>query len=244
MAKQTITEGGGFFFGSIRKKLNEMFAELYAGGGVAIVGVTATAAELNYNDIAALGTGAASKAVVLNAGEDYTWPATGVLKTGVLKDVADTTLAATFAELNMINGATFTASDLNKLAAVTATQSDINTLTAAVANVTLVATPASGTCAIQFTFKSALGNPTGTPTSGLLYFATTNTGLTRKTFTSAAALTNGSIELIMATKVIHYVTSSGGLLGITLTAAAGDYYPVFVMPNGSLEIGTVCTVNA
>ena len=38
-------------------------------------GVDATAAELNYNDIAALGTGAASKALVLDATNDYTWPA-------------------------------------------------------------------------------------------------------------------------------------------------------------------------
>ena len=47
-------------------------------------GLTATTAELNYNDIATLGTGAASKAVVLDAGEDYTWPNTGVLTLGVL----------------------------------------------------------------------------------------------------------------------------------------------------------------
>lgn len=65
-----------------------------------VAGVTATTAELNYNDIATLGTGAASKAVVLDAGEDYVWPSGGVLKTGVLKDVADTTLAATHAEIN------------------------------------------------------------------------------------------------------------------------------------------------
>ncbi len=63
-------------------------------------GVTATAAELNYNDIAVLGTGAASKAVVLDGGDDYTWPATGVLTYGVLKDPAGTSLGATVAELN------------------------------------------------------------------------------------------------------------------------------------------------
>jgi len=62
--------------------------------------VTATAAELNYNDIAVLGTGAASKTVVLDTGEDYTWPATGILTYGVLKDPAATTLTATVAELN------------------------------------------------------------------------------------------------------------------------------------------------
>jgi hypothetical protein len=62
-------------------------------------GVTATFAELNYLDIATLGTGAASKAVVLDAGEDYTWPATGVLTYGVLND-GTTTLAATALEIN------------------------------------------------------------------------------------------------------------------------------------------------
>jgi hypothetical protein len=63
--------------------------------------LTATTAELQYLDIATLGTGAASKAVVLDSGEDYTWPATGVLTYGVLKDPAGTTLGATVAEINM-----------------------------------------------------------------------------------------------------------------------------------------------
>jgi len=71
--------------------------KLGAGAGTA---VTATAAELNYNDITTLGTGAASKAVVLDAGEDYTWPATGILTYGVLKDPAGTALTATTAEIN------------------------------------------------------------------------------------------------------------------------------------------------
>lgn len=59
---------------------------LGAGAGTAI---TATAAELNYNDITTLGTGAASKAVVLDAGEDYTWPDTGVLTIGVLATASE-----------------------------------------------------------------------------------------------------------------------------------------------------------
>lgn len=63
-------------------------------------GVTSSAAEINYLDITTLGTGAASKAVVLDAGDDYTWPATGVLTYGVLKDSAATTIAATGAEIN------------------------------------------------------------------------------------------------------------------------------------------------
>jgi hypothetical protein len=64
------------------------------------LGVTATAAEVNYNDIAALGTGAASKTVALSSGDDYVWPATGILTYGVLKDPAGTTLGATAAEIN------------------------------------------------------------------------------------------------------------------------------------------------
>lgn len=62
-----------------------------------------SAAELEYLDIVALGTGAASKAVVLDAGEDFIWPATGILTYGVLKDPAGTLLTATAAELNKLD---------------------------------------------------------------------------------------------------------------------------------------------
>lgn len=44
--------------------------------------VTATAAELNYLDITTLGTGAASKAVVLDGSSNYTWPNAGTLTIG------------------------------------------------------------------------------------------------------------------------------------------------------------------
>jgi hypothetical protein len=43
---------------------------------------TATATELNYLDITTLGTGAASKAVVLDASSDYIWPDAGTLTIG------------------------------------------------------------------------------------------------------------------------------------------------------------------
>jgi hypothetical protein len=80
--------------------------------------VSATAAELNYTDITTLGTGAASKAVVLDTGEDYTWPTTGILTYGVLKDSAGTTLSATAAELNYCDITTLGAAQASK--AVTA----------------------------------------------------------------------------------------------------------------------------
>jgi len=63
--------------------------------------VTANGAEMNYLDITTLGTGAASKAVVLDAGDDYTWPAAGVLTYGVLND-GTTALGASALELNAV----------------------------------------------------------------------------------------------------------------------------------------------
>ena len=73
--------------------------ELHIGATGAETQVTATGAELNFVDTTA-GTGAASKAVVLDSGEDYTWPSTGILTYGVLKDPAGTTVTALGRELN------------------------------------------------------------------------------------------------------------------------------------------------
>ncbi|MDP3740371.1 MAG: hypothetical protein Q8R02_23495 [Hyphomonadaceae bacterium] len=110
--------------------------------------VTATGTELNYLDIATLGTGVASKAVVLDAGDDYTWPATGVLTTGVVNDVAGTGLAATHAEINR-------AADLSARIVVL-------TATAAITEVlhegkTLVMREAGGNALCTFTLPAATG---------------------------------------------------------------------------------------
>jgi hypothetical protein len=58
--------------------------------------LTASVVELNYLDTTP-GAGAASKAVVLDSGEDYTWPATGVLTYG------GTGITATGAEINYLD---------------------------------------------------------------------------------------------------------------------------------------------
>ena len=73
--------------------------DIESGGALKIGGIsaTATAAELNYLDITTLGTGAASKAVVLDAGEDYTWPTAGVLTYG------GTAVTANGAEMNYLD---------------------------------------------------------------------------------------------------------------------------------------------
>lgn len=81
-----------------RNNINANFVELYT--STPIAGVTATAAELNYLDIASLGTGANSKAVVPNAGGDYKWPDNGIFQYFQLKDADDTILSATLEYVN------------------------------------------------------------------------------------------------------------------------------------------------
>ena len=56
--------------------------------------VTATAAELNYNDITTLGTGAASKAIVLNATGNYTFPASYTFRKGIVTLTATAAITA------------------------------------------------------------------------------------------------------------------------------------------------------
>jgi hypothetical protein len=75
-------------------KVTATAAEINALDGI---GATLTYDELDYLDITTLGTGAASKAIVLDAGEDFTWPATGVLAYG------GTGITANGAEINYLD---------------------------------------------------------------------------------------------------------------------------------------------
>jgi len=85
--------------------------------------VTATGTELNYLDITTLGTGAASKAVVLDTGDDYTWPTTGIFTFGVLRDGPNaTTITATGTEINKLAGVTAGTSKASSAAVLGATK--------------------------------------------------------------------------------------------------------------------------
>jgi len=95
----------------VRDQINDNFTELYSNLGVVGVtasaaelnildGVTATTAELNYLDIASLGTGAPSKAVVLDANSDWSAPTNSVIKYFQLKDADDTLLSTTLEYVN------------------------------------------------------------------------------------------------------------------------------------------------
>lgn len=101
--------------------------------------VTATAAELNYLDITTLGTGAASKAVVLDGSGNYVFPAgaalswasggsinVGTVTYATLNDGSNN-ITATAAELNKLDGATVTTAEINHLSGVTSgLQSQLN----------------------------------------------------------------------------------------------------------------------
>jgi len=57
-------------------------------------------------------------------------------------------------------------------------------------------------------------------------------------------LTNGALTNVGGAGPSLFTTTAAGLLGLTITAAADDYYVVFVLPNSRLLISDVCTVNA
>ena len=112
------------------------------------------------------------------------------------------------------------------------------------ASVTTTATPASGSCAVQFVFKDVFGAAVTAPVTGVLYLSTSSAGLTHNLAdTSFAKLTNGALTNLGSAGPSLFTTTAAGLLGVTITALAGSYYVVFVKPDGSLLISTVCTVN-
>ena len=112
------------------------------------------------------------------------------------------------------------------------------------ASVTTTATPASGSCAVQFAFKDAAGNALTEPVSGLCYLSEVATGLTNDLAdTSLAKLTNGTLTNLVAKGTSFFTTTAAGLLGMTITAVADNYWVVFVKPDGTLLISDVCVSN-
>ncbi len=121
---------------------------------------------------------------------------------------------------------------------------DGTSLMPAFESVTTTAVPASGSCAVQFVFKDASGNALTAPVSGLLYLSEDAAGLGQVLAdTTLAVLTNGALTNLGSAGPSLFTTTAAGLLGMTITAAADDYYVVFVKPDGSLLISTVCTSN-
>ena len=117
-------------------------------------------------------------------------------------------------------------------------------LVPAFASVATTATPATGSCAVQFVFKDVFGNAVAVPVTGVLYLSTSSSGLTHNlATTSFAKLTNGDLTNLGGAGPSLFTTTAAGLLGVTITAVTGSYYVVFVKLDGSLLISTICTVN-
>ena len=143
-------------------------------GAVDGTSVTSTAAELNYSDIQTLGTGAASKAVVLDSGEDYTWPATGILTYGILKDPAGTSLTATTTELNFLDNSVAGTSVASKALVLGANK-----------NTDVLALPVSGL---------KIGSGAGTAVSASAAELNVNTGVTAGAVTASKTVVAGAAK--------------------------------------------------
>ena len=133
-------------------------------------------------------------------------------------------------------------------AEVTATAAELNLNDGGWASFSTTATPASGSCGVQFVFKDAAGTAMTVPACGTFYLSESATGLTVDAAdTSVAVLTNGVVTIVDtgAAKYYNYVTSAAGLLGLTITANADDYYVCFQHPTkGIVVVSGKCTVSA
>jgi len=110
-------------------------------------------------------------------------------------------------------------------------------------SVKTTAISAAGSCAVQFVFKDGAGTTIKNPVTGTFYLSSVSTGLDHLIATTGVAvLTNGAVtELDAAHQAWIFTTTKAGLLGVTITGAADDYYVVFQHPTGKLIISSVCT---
>lgn len=135
------------------------------------------------------------------------------------------------------------AAELNKLDGVTTTTAELNTLADEITQMTTTGVPASGTNGVQFVFKNAAGAAVGSR-RGMLMILTDVNGDVVTAGTSVAALVNGKVVTLVIGQVALVECSAAGLLGVTLTHAAGTYYLTFVLPNGKLLTSSPLVVNA
>lgn len=136
---------------------------------------------------------------------------------------------------------------------VTATPAELNLVDNMWNSVSTTATPASGSCGVQFVFKDAAGTTMATAVTGIFYISSLATGLdfNHTNLTGLAVLTNGKINpswynagSAYVNAPVPFITTAAGLLGITITGSIDDYYVVFQHPTGKLVVSDVCTVNA
>ena len=128
--------------------------KLYLTGGTLIIGDT----EISSSEIAQLdgvtaGTAAASKAVILDSSKDIT----GLNEVGMTTlSIGGTSITATAAELNIMDGVTATASEINIMDGVTATTAEINYLDGVTGNIQTQIDAVSGGASEAFAIAQAI----------------------------------------------------------------------------------------
>ena len=129
---------------------------------------------------------------------------------------------------------------------VTSTAAELNAMdNAAIVSMTTTEVGNSDKVDVQLVFKDAAGVTLAEPVSGLLYISKIATGVTMDAAdNSIAVLTNGVLTNIITHSLSHFVSTAGGLLGLTITSNADSYWVVIVLPNGKLLISDECIVDA
>ncbi len=228
-------------------------------------GVTASAAEINYLDITTLGTGAASKAVVLNASGDYTYPASATivypsaatltLQSGSTIDIAGTfnigavAVTSSAAELNYLDITTLGTGAASKAIVLDASGDYTYPASATIIHPSgATDTRQSGsTLNVAGTFQ--IGGVTVTPTAAELNklkdstaVMTDGAGISAAEMYAAGVFKNGDITV---TRIVVDLTGLVGsatdldIIGNTGGAASAHFGQVTVALNGTMTAGRV-----
>jgi hypothetical protein len=135
---------------------------------------------------------------------------------------------------------------LIKGTAVDVTAAELNLLLYQAAAVVFNPGNGSGTGTNELTFNDAAGANMEIPTSGVMYFSSTDAGLDFLPITTSVVCSKGNVDkegAVAGADLFHFVTDAEGELDFTITAAADDYFCVIVLPNGKLQISAVITVS-
>jgi hypothetical protein len=204
------------------------------------LGLTATAAEINYLDIATLGTGAASKAVVLDANGDYAFPATASI---TMPSGGDMTFAS---------GSTLDVAGTLEIAnvAVTATAAELNALDDAPVTVTIgLAAGAANIMRVTVTIKDGAGTAIDVPflIEWWISEAATGIGLTADTISGDVVAVSGTEwDQVTDKKRYRYLTAATGIFSFDIedSAKPADQYIAVVHPlTGKLIVSAASGVN-
>lgn len=133
-------------------------------------------------------------------------------------------------------------SELADLAAnLTATGAELNTLDNVVASVSWAVTAgAANICIMTGTIKDAAGATIAAVRNLTVYIseAATGIGVTADSYSTGAALSDGTGTALVANKVFLVQTGTDGVFAISITDTAkpADQYGVAILPNGSMSI--------